>query len=133
MKFITAVAALMCLVEVANAQSNCATGPTDLVINNFTLTPYPPCIGQSVCVSGTGTLLAPVSAPATLAITGKLLGRVAYTDNHDLCALLAAQGSPCPIPVSVTSITVCVQVKPSTPADVKHIYILTAAHLVRDH
>ncbi|KAF9989586.1 hypothetical protein BGZ75_005725 [Mortierella antarctica] len=100
---------------------NCATGPTDIVINNFTLTPYPLCIGQSVCATGTGTLLTPVIAPAKLAITGKYLGRIVYSDNHDLCALMAAQGLPCPIPTTLTSITACIQVKPSAPANVRHI------------
>ncbi|KAF9967090.1 hypothetical protein BGZ70_000187 [Mortierella alpina] len=122
MKFITAVPALVCL-AVASAQSippifNCATGPTDIVINNFTLTPYPLCIGQRVCASGTGTLLTPVIAPAKLAITGKYLGRVVYADNHDLCALMAEQDLPCPIPVTMTSITACILVKPSAPANI---------------
>ncbi|KAF9940752.1 hypothetical protein BGZ67_006929 [Mortierella alpina] len=122
MKSITAIAALFCL-AVANAQSmppvfDCATGPTDIVINNFTLTPYPLCIGQSVCATGTGTLLTPVIAPAKLAITGKYLGRIVYSDNHDLCALMAAQGLPCPIPTTLTSITACIQVKPSAPANI---------------
>ncbi|KAF9278389.1 hypothetical protein BGZ68_008604 [Mortierella alpina] len=109
----------------ANAQTippilNCATGLTDIVISNFTLSPYPLCVGQNVCATGTGTLLTPVIAPAKLAITGKYLGRIVYTDNHDLCALMDSQGHPCPIPVTLTSITACIQVKPSAPANVRH-------------
>ncbi|KAF9349811.1 hypothetical protein BGX26_011928 [Mortierella sp. AD094] len=39
-----------------------------------------------------------------------------YTDNQDLCTLLAAQGTPCPVASTATSLTACVTVKPNTPA-----------------
>ncbi|KAF9206863.1 hypothetical protein BGZ59_011470 [Podila verticillata] len=122
MKFFAAVATLL-VAAVANAQgptwTNCATpGTTDLVINSFSVTPYPLCINQNVCASGTGTLLTDVIAPAKLAISGKFLGRVVYTDNQDLCAISAAAGLPCPIDTTHTSITACVLVKPSAPANV---------------
>ncbi|KAG9323324.1 hypothetical protein KVV02_004532 [Mortierella alpina] len=119
MKFFATIAALV-VAAVANAQTftNCAAGPTDLTINAFSVSPYPLCIGQNVCATGTGSLSTPVIAPAKLAITGKYLGRIVYTDNHDLCALTGSQGYPCPIPVTMTSITVCVLVKPSAPANI---------------
>ncbi|KFH73682.1 hypothetical protein MVEG_00896 [Podila verticillata NRRL 6337] len=122
MKFFAAVATLL-VAAVANAQTpvftSCATpGTTDLVINSFSVTPYPLCINQNVCASGTGTLLTDVIAPAKLAISGKFLGRVVYTDNQDLCAITAAAGMPCPIDTTHTSITACVLVKPSAPANV---------------
>ncbi|KAG0018448.1 hypothetical protein BGZ81_010237 [Podila clonocystis] len=122
MKFFTAVATLV-IAAVANAQApvwtDCApAGTADLTINTFSVTPYPLCIGQNVCASGTGVLSAPVIAPAKLAISGKYLGRVVYTDNQDLCAISAAAGQPCPIPITVTSITACVLVKTSAPANI---------------
>jgi hypothetical protein len=122
MKFFAAVAALL-VATVANAQlptfTDCAPpGTADLTINSFSVTPYPLCIGQNVCASGTGVLSAPVIAPAKLAISGKYLGRVVYTDNQDLCAISAAAGQPCPIPITVTSITACVLVKTSAPANI---------------
>ncbi|KAG0099775.1 hypothetical protein BGZ93_005994 [Podila epicladia] len=99
--------------------TDCAPpGTADLTISSFTLSPYPMCIGQNVCASGTGVLSVPVIAPAKLAISGKYLGRVVYTDNHDLCAITGAAGQPCPIPITVTSITACVLVKPSAPANI---------------
>ncbi|KAF9420804.1 hypothetical protein BGZ94_009030 [Podila epigama] len=120
MKFFAAVAALAftALVQAQVPFINCAVGPTDLTINSFSLSPYPLCINQNVCATGTGTLSTPVIAPAKLSISGKYLGRVVYTDNQDLCKISAEAGVPCPIPVTVNSITACVLVKPSAPANV---------------
>ncbi|KAF9931766.1 hypothetical protein BGZ65_004722, partial [Modicella reniformis] len=97
-----------------------------LSIDNFTLAPYPLCINKNVCATGTGQLLVPVVEGATLSITGKYLGRVVYSDSHDLCVLLSAQGHPCPIPTTLTSITACVLVKPSAPANVPVVLIVQA-------
>ncbi|KAF9574611.1 hypothetical protein EC968_006026 [Mortierella alpina] len=120
MKFITAIAALF-VATVANAQvpfTNCATGPTDITIDTFSIAPYPLCVGKEVCATGTGVLSTPVIEGAKLSIIGKYLGRVVYTDNHDLCTLMAAQGHPCPIPTTLTSITACVPVKSTAPANI---------------
>ncbi|KAF9387992.1 hypothetical protein CPB97_001797 [Podila verticillata] len=122
MKFFAAIAALA-FAALVNTQTpvitSCATpGTTDLIINSFTISPYPLCINQNVCATGTGTLLTDVIAPAKLAISGKFLGRVVYTDNQDLCAITEAAGLPCPIDTTHTSITACVLVKPSAPANV---------------
>ncbi|KAF9961143.1 hypothetical protein BGZ72_004647 [Mortierella alpina] len=120
MKFITSIAALF-VATVAKAQvdfANCATGPTDIVIDTFKIAPYPLCVGKEVCATGTGVLSTPVIAGAKLSISGKYLGRVVYTDNHDLCTLMAAQGHPCPIPTTLTSITACVPVKSTAPANI---------------
>ncbi|KAG0360676.1 hypothetical protein BC939DRAFT_525991 [Gamsiella multidivaricata] len=122
MKIFATIAALACL-AVARSQTlppitNCATGPTDLTIDTFTLAPYPLCINQNVCATGTGQLSVPLIQGAKLAITGRYGGRVVYTDNQDVCTLLASQGFSCPIPITMTSITVCVLVKPTAPANV---------------
>ncbi|KAF9331526.1 hypothetical protein BG006_005606 [Podila minutissima] len=121
MKFIAAVAALL-VATVANAQvawSDCApAGTADMTVSAFSVTPYPLCIGQNVCATVVGTLSTPVIAPAKLAVSGKYLGRVVYSDNQDLCAILLAAGHPCPLPVSTTSITACILVKPSAPANI---------------
>ncbi|KAF9937887.1 hypothetical protein BGZ75_004470 [Mortierella antarctica] len=119
MKFIAAIAALV-VAAVANAQTftNCAAGPTDMTLTAFSVTPYPLCIGQNVCATVSGTLSTPIIAPAKLSVTGKYLGRIVYTDNQDLCAVLLASGIPCPVPVSVTTVTACVLVKPSAPANI---------------
>ncbi|KAF9156658.1 hypothetical protein BG015_002862 [Linnemannia schmuckeri] len=98
--------------------SNCATGPTQFNLNSFGMVPYPLCINKNMCLTGTGALTTPVIEGAQFAITGKYLGRVVYTDNHDLCILLAASGFPCPVPVNVPSLTACVLVKPNCPANI---------------
>ncbi|KAF8942837.1 hypothetical protein BGZ47_006078 [Haplosporangium gracile] len=120
MKFIAALAALV-VATVANAQvpfTNCASGPTQIAINTFSLSPYPLCINKNVCATGTGTLNTPVIQGSTLSITGRYLGRLVYTDNHDLCTLMASQGFPCPLPTTMTSITACVLVKPNAPPNI---------------
>ncbi|KAF9954596.1 hypothetical protein BGZ72_004461 [Mortierella alpina] len=121
MKFIAAIAAIV-VAAVANAQSpsftSCATGATDMTVTGFSVSPYPLCISQNVCASVSGTLSAPITAPAKLAVTGRYLGRVVYTDNQDLCVVLAASGVPCPVPVTVTSVTACVLVKSTAPANI---------------
>ncbi|KAG0327320.1 hypothetical protein BG004_002791 [Podila humilis] len=129
MKFFAAVAALL-VATVANAQqptwTNCATGPTDLAITTFSVSPYPLCVNQNVCASGTGVLATDVIAPAKLSISGKYLGRVVYTDNQDLCAITAAAGLPCPISQNETSITACVLVKPTAPTGINVQLTVTA-------
>jgi len=120
MKFFAAIAALA-VATIANAQvtwSNCATGATDLTINTFSISPYPLCVNQQVCATGTGLLSTPVIAGGKLSIIGRYLNKIVYTDSADLCTLLASQGFTCPIPVTMTSITACVLVKPSAPVGV---------------
>ncbi|GJJ69032.1 hypothetical protein EMPS_01378 [Entomortierella parvispora] len=123
MKFIAAIAALACA-AIVQAQTtmppitNCATGATDLTINSFTLAPYPLCVNQNVCATGTGQLSTPVIEGAQLSIIGRYLNKIVYTDSEDLCSLLAAQGFTCPIPVTMTSITACVLVKPTAPVGI---------------
>ncbi|KAG0365104.1 hypothetical protein BC939DRAFT_455811 [Gamsiella multidivaricata] len=131
MKFFAAIAALV-VAAVANAQSpaftNCATGATDMTVSAFSVSPYPLCIGQNVCASVTGTLSTPVITGAKLAITGRYGGRVVYTDNQDLCTVLAASGHPCPVATSVTSITACVLVKTTAPANVPVALVIQATN-----
>ncbi|KAG0044552.1 hypothetical protein BGZ83_010244 [Gryganskiella cystojenkinii] len=120
MKFVAALVALVAA-TVVSAQvpwTNCASGATDLVINSFSITPYPLCVNKNVCATGTGQLSTPVVSGATLSIVGRYLNKIVYTDNQDLCALLAAQGFPCPIPITKTSITACVLVKPGAPVNI---------------
>ncbi|KAG0377578.1 hypothetical protein BGX24_005853 [Mortierella sp. AD032] len=73
---------------------------------------------SKVCATGTGTLSTPVIQGAKLAISGRYLGRLVYTDNQDLCALMASQGFTCPLPTTMTAITACVLVKPNAPPNV---------------
>ncbi|KAF9095064.1 hypothetical protein BGX23_001143 [Mortierella sp. AD031] len=121
MKFIAALVALFA-VSAVNAQSpaftSCATTPTQMTVSSFAVAPYPLCINQSVCAQVGGTLSAPIVAGAKLAITGRYLGRIVYTDNHDLCTVLATTGLTCPVPTTVTAVNACVLVKPNAPPNI---------------
>ncbi|KAF9391060.1 hypothetical protein CPB97_007679, partial [Podila verticillata] len=89
-----------------------------MTVTSFSVTPYPLCINKNMCITATGTLNTPVIAPTKLAILGKYLGRIVYTDNQDFCAILSSAGTPCPVPINLTSLTLCVLVKPSFPSDI---------------
>ncbi|KAG0056474.1 hypothetical protein BGZ83_004732, partial [Gryganskiella cystojenkinii] len=109
------LASVLTLVQGQVPFANCATGSTGMTVTAFSLTPYPLCANQNVCLTATGTLSEPIIAGARLQITGRYLGRIVYTDNQDFCALLAAQGYTCPVSINLTSITACLLVKPSAP------------------
>ncbi|KAK3825348.1 MAG: hypothetical protein J3Q66DRAFT_420293 [Benniella sp.] len=130
MKLFTAIATLFLATFVA-AQSlpnNCATGPTGLTVTSTAITPYPLCVGQLVCFTITGQLSETITPGATFTIIGKYLGRVVYTDTHDLCTLLATQGYPCPVPVTLTSITICVLVKSNAPVGIPLAFTVSATN-----
>ncbi|KAF9163594.1 hypothetical protein DFQ27_003320 [Actinomortierella ambigua] len=124
MKFSVAAIATLVLAAVASAQDVPKFDVCDkaasyqLQIKEFSISPYPLCIGQDVCATGTGTLSTPVTQGARLSIIGKYLNRIVYTDNHNLCDLMAAQGLPCPIPTSITSLTSCIKVLSTAPAGI---------------
>ncbi|KAF9353348.1 hypothetical protein BGX26_008872 [Mortierella sp. AD094] len=131
MKFFAAVVALavaaVAYADPVPAFSNCATN-ADLTINSFTLAPYPLCVGKQVCATGTGQLSAPVTAPATLSVVGQYFGLSVYTDSQDLCSLLAAQGHPCPVPVTLNSITSCIGVKSNAPTGIPVVLTVSATN-----
>ncbi|KAG0001673.1 hypothetical protein BGZ80_008492 [Entomortierella chlamydospora] len=121
MKFFAAAAALaVATVAYAGAAPsfNDCSSNADLTISSFSISPYPLCVGKQVCATGTGKLSAPVTAPATLNVIGQYFGMNVYTDTQDLCALLAAQGHPCPVPVTLTAITSCINVKADAPTGI---------------
>lgn len=99
--------------------TNCALGPpTDMRVDDFTLAPYPLCIGQSVCATATGTLSTDVTSVAWITLAGKYLGRQVYCDSQNVCILLYEQGRWCPIPTTMTSVTICLMIKGSILANV---------------
>ncbi|KAF9959794.1 hypothetical protein BGZ65_000047 [Modicella reniformis] len=122
MKFFAAIAALA-VAAVAKALSpafsDCSAGvSTDISVTGLTLAPYPLCIGQTVCATITGTLSNPITAGSTLSIIGRYLGRVVYSDNHDLCTVLAASGLPCTVNPPKSTVTACIPVLSSAPASI---------------
>jgi hypothetical protein len=120
MKFIAAFVALVSASVVSAVSppfTNCAAAP-QMTVTGFSVDPYPLCINKPVCATVTGTSTTPIDGDATLAITGRYLGRLVYTDNQDLCAVLGASGHPCPVPVTTNQVTACVLVKPNAPPNV---------------
>lgn len=131
MKFFATIAALAFFAAVTRAQIlNCNRGyaVADLHISYLTFTPNPVCVGQPVCVTVTGNLLATIEddssgALATLSITGKYLGRVVYSDTAELCTLIN-----CPVDTNTTTINACVTVTPNAPVDLPVILDIIATN-----
>ncbi|KAF9583536.1 hypothetical protein BGW38_009249, partial [Lunasporangiospora selenospora] len=115
-----AIAVLATIAAVASSvqAAGCATGSTQFALTSYTSTPSPPCIGKPVCFSVSGTLSAPIIEGGRINVVGRYLNRVVYTDNYDLCKLLADQGTPCPLPASTTDATVCINVKTNAPPNI---------------
>ncbi|KAF9577596.1 hypothetical protein BGW38_007098, partial [Lunasporangiospora selenospora] len=115
-----AIAVLATIAAVASSvqAASCANGPTQFTLTSYTSTPSPPCRGKPICFSINGVLDTPIIEGSTFSIAGRYLGRLVYTDNHDLCKLLADQGTPCPLPITTTDAKVCVNVKPNAPINV---------------
>ncbi|KAF9405251.1 hypothetical protein BGZ76_006621, partial [Entomortierella beljakovae] len=96
--------------------TNCAPANADFAVSSASVSPYPVCRNKKACITLTGLLNVPVTAGATLDIVGTFLGSPIYIDTGlDLCTLLAAQGHPCPVPITLTALTICTLVKPGAP------------------
>ncbi|KAF9117093.1 hypothetical protein BGW39_002483 [Mortierella sp. 14UC] len=93
--------------------ADCVTSPTQLTTTSFSLAPVPMCIAKPYCLTTTGTLSTAIIAGAKLAILGKYLQRVVYIDNRDLCTVLAANGTPCPVAAGPITLNMCINVKPN--------------------
>ncbi|KAF9129697.1 hypothetical protein BGW39_003887 [Mortierella sp. 14UC] len=123
MKFATAIAVLATFaVSSASAQFTNLTTSTSNPVKydgaNYAISPFPMCVGKPFCLTSTGTLLSPIVEGAKYSITGRYLGRLLYTDNHDLCSLLAASGTPCPVAAGAFNFNLCVPLKNNFPPNV---------------
>ncbi|KAG0370106.1 hypothetical protein BGX24_002143 [Mortierella sp. AD032] len=124
MQFTSTLAAVACAfaaLSAASAQTgaytkftDCAVNTSELSIKSLSLSPSPMCLGQDYCLTATGTLSEPIVKGAKLGVWGKYLNRIVYTDKVDLCDVLAASGQNCPIPATtdVTSLKICLKLKP---------------------
>ncbi|KAF9125649.1 hypothetical protein BGW39_007231 [Mortierella sp. 14UC] len=131
MKLTTALAALAAItVSSVSAQFtnfvNASRTSTQYAGSNFTSSPYPWCIGKEFCLTATGTLSTDIVKGSRYDITGRTYGRLTYTDSHDLCSLLAASGTPCPIPAGPFNLNLCVPVKPNLPPNFPTEFIFAA-------
>ncbi|KAF9120720.1 hypothetical protein BGW39_011140 [Mortierella sp. 14UC] len=103
--------------EAYTSLSTCANAvPIEYNASNFSISPSPLCINKPFCLSASGSLAAPITQGAEYTVTGRWLGRVVYSDKHDLCALLAANGTPCPTAAGAFNLNICVNAKSNLPA-----------------
>ncbi len=120
MKVSAAVVTIVALASTVAAQMNytSCSSYSAFHLTSVSWSPSPACIGKDLCAIGTGTLDQPIIQGAKLSLSAKYLGRVVYTDSQDLCAVLAAQGTPCPIPAGLAVLKGCVKIKATAPANV---------------
>ncbi|KAG0333970.1 hypothetical protein BG000_008755 [Podila horticola] len=102
--------------------SNCATGPTQMNVTSFSASPNPLCAGQPLQFTATGSLAKSIVQGASFSIVGKFLSRVFYTDNYDLCQILAAAGTPCPTAANITSLMINIRTKPNIPIGIPLVF-----------
>lgn len=122
MKLFTAIATLL-LATVVAAQpswSDCSGGYGEFTVASISV-PNPFCAGQNVCITIYGSLWTPITAGANLKMVNKYLNRIVNIDTVDLCAVAAESGFPCPIPTTLTTINICILVKPTIPVNVSEI------------
>jgi len=103
--------------------NDCSPPSADQTVTNFTLKPTF-CPGMNYTVISTGLTSKDIIAPSKLQILGKYLGRIVYSDNQDLCALLAASGTPCPVAAGTAILSFDVLLKPTWPLNVSDMFRL---------
>jgi hypothetical protein len=97
--------------------TNIATAPTQFTATSVSLSPVPLCV-QKTCLTLIGNLSTPITQGARNSVTGRWLDRLVYTDTQDLCAVLAANGTPCPIAAGAITLNVCHPMRSMTPRNV---------------
>ncbi|KAG0276340.1 hypothetical protein BGZ97_010098 [Linnemannia gamsii] len=103
--------------------------PAQFEETSVTLSPYPLCINKPFCVTLTGNLSTAIIPGAVYQIYGRYLGRLFYSDrDDDLCASLAAAGTPCPIAIGTNTLTLCRNVKPNLPPNFPVLWYYTATN-----
>ncbi|OAQ27819.1 hypothetical protein K457DRAFT_20824 [Linnemannia elongata AG-77] len=128
MKFIATITALTTAAAVTSAEfqmpppsnfSSCASGPTQLALTSFTVSPSPMCIGEESCYTASGTLNTGIIDGARLSVTGRWLGRLVYTNSANLCDVIAAgDHKGCPIPAGPVTLKICRKMMPGHPPPV---------------
>ncbi|KAF9119454.1 hypothetical protein BG015_006346 [Linnemannia schmuckeri] len=120
MKFIAALVVLTVVGIVSTAAqpkstpfSNCALGPTQMALTDFSVSPSPICNGKEFCYTATGTLSTALVEGATFDLRIRFLNRLVYSDRADLCDALTAGGhSDCNIPAGPVTLKICRLMKP---------------------
>ncbi|KAK3846410.1 MAG: hypothetical protein J3R72DRAFT_515533, partial [Linnemannia gamsii] len=102
--------------------------PVQYYGSNYTITPSPMCVGKQFCLTASGTLSTGIIEGSKYSIKGTYLGRLVYTDRKDLCPLLAASGTPCPIPAGAFNLRLCNILKPNFPPNLPSEYEFQATN-----
>ncbi|KAF9942695.1 Phosphatidylglycerol/phosphatidylinositol transfer protein [Mortierella antarctica] len=119
MKFFSAVVAIVALASSASAAlSTCGSASDDFQLTGLTYTPNPPKVNQRVCVNIKGKLSKAVTNGAKIKVTATVWGINVYDQTSDLCAALVGSANPCPIPVTATEVTHCIDVPSNVPTGV---------------
>ncbi|KAG0334290.1 hypothetical protein BG004_000480 [Podila humilis] len=88
-------------------------------VSSFTVSPATLCVGQTACLTITGTVNNPIVDdpfdPAWFTATGSYLGRIIFVHRLDFCDMLSAIGSPCNVPTGPNSFTICFTIPTNTP------------------
>ncbi|KAK3841807.1 MAG: hypothetical protein J3R72DRAFT_475248 [Linnemannia gamsii] len=117
MKFISTIAVFATgIFSTVSAQSGsytnfgkCGGDYTALVtVDNAAFTPFPLCIGEKYCFEVHGTSSVPITQGAHMSEFIVAGGQMQPTGGQtDMCTLLAASGTPCPISAGPVSLKFC--------------------------
>ncbi|KAG0277948.1 hypothetical protein BGZ95_005031 [Linnemannia exigua] len=117
MKSISTIAILATVVfSTVSAQSGsytnfvkCGGDYTALVtVDSAAFTPFPLCVGEKYCFEVHGTSSVPITQGAHMGETIAARGRLQPSGGQpDMCTLLAASGTPCPIPAGPVLLKFC--------------------------
>ncbi|KAG0276355.1 hypothetical protein BGZ95_007660 [Linnemannia exigua] len=98
------------------ALSSCnSTSSVHFDASNYSISPSPMCIGKPFCMTASGTISTPITQGAEYIIRGRYIGHSVINESYDLCALLAANGTPCPIAAGAFNLNICVNAMPNLP------------------
>ncbi|KAK3846393.1 MAG: hypothetical protein J3R72DRAFT_433712 [Linnemannia gamsii] len=84
--------------------------------SNYTIIPSPCVSLKPICLTATSTLSSEIIEGADHTMIGRAYGRIMYANSHDACALLAANGTPCPAPAGPSNLNLCISIRPNFPS-----------------
>ncbi|KAG0379556.1 hypothetical protein BGX24_012739 [Mortierella sp. AD032] len=108
-----------------------ATNPIQYDGTNYTITPSPLCIGKQFCLTASGTLSTDIIEGSTYSIYGKSMGQIFYIEQkNDLCSILAANGTPCPVPAGAFNLNLCKSLLANFPRNLLAMWLTLSSPLI---
>ena len=89
---------------ISSPWSNCGSDSDHLKVSSLTITPSSLATGQPFTISFSGSIDEQVSG-GSAAISVQFLGITVFSQNYDLCELIAQGGASCPIPSGPITVT----------------------------